>query len=253
MIRWLSAALIDWAIIVVAMTAAALHPNVLVIAVAIIVVGNRQHALGVLGHDGAHGLVARWGWLNDLLTVALISGPMGIPLRAYREFHLQHHRLLGTKDDPELWHKSGFPWMRSVMFAPVVGFRRKATLFILDLLGVTAAPEVAVLYVMIWTYGRARDAAWLACFVVPAVALGWYFGVPLLCVVIWYAATYSSFWAFGRLRIWREHIGTDGTLNPAVPWWGFLIHTPHGVGYHLEHHRNMRLAFHQLKSGVVTA
>lgn len=52
-------------------------------------------------HQGVHGnLCGRVRPLNDLLG-KITGAVVGIDFTAYREFHLKHHRLVNTPDDPE--------------------------------------------------------------------------------------------------------------------------------------------------------
>src|SRR5208282_4423229 len=51
---WLRDAVLDWAVIVGAVTVAHVFSNPLTWLLALLVIGNRQHALAILGHDGTH-------------------------------------------------------------------------------------------------------------------------------------------------------------------------------------------------------
>lgn len=106
--KWLGLVVLDWLVIAVAMLIAAWlnHPAAFVFASVTIAV--KQHALAILAHDGAHRLVSRTRWLNDVLTNLFCFWPLGFPLEGYRRFHFQHHRLTGTPQDPELIHKRVF-------------------------------------------------------------------------------------------------------------------------------------------------
>jgi fatty acid desaturase len=238
---WFSAALLDWAVIALAMIDATLFPDWPIVAVAIIVIGNRQHALSVLGHDGSHGLITRRRWLNDLLAELLCWWPLGIGIDGHRAFHFAHHRFLGTRDDPELWHKAHF----RLRYWPPISFGEKVWFFIGDLIGVTSIPEVMLAALMLWQEASRRDVIGAAAFWLAVGALAWHFGL-LWLIAVWFTAAFTSQWAFGRLRIWREHVGTAGTLDVAVQWWSWGIHLPHNVGHHREHHATPWRPFYEL-------
>lgn len=52
-------------------------------------------------HQGAHtNLCGRVRWLNELVGT-LAGAAVNIDMRAYRDFHLKHHKLVNTEDDPE--------------------------------------------------------------------------------------------------------------------------------------------------------
>src|SRR5437867_3700572 len=72
-LRWLAACATDWTIIVIAMVAAHQIGRAWAYLFAIAIIGARQHALLLLGHDAAHYLVSRKKWLNDLLSNVLVA------------------------------------------------------------------------------------------------------------------------------------------------------------------------------------
>ncbi len=83
-----------------------------------------MHDLMVHGHEGVHGLICRkrsinefFNWFNHALV--------GISGTAYRAFHLTHHRLAHTDQDPELSVLSLFGrnppgWL--YLFVPILGY-----------------------------------------------------------------------------------------------------------------------------------
>ena len=64
-----------WASIVLTMAAVALVPRWWTIAIALVVLGNRQLALAILAHDGAHGILMRTPWLNRVVGHWLCGVP----------------------------------------------------------------------------------------------------------------------------------------------------------------------------------
>jgi len=68
---------------------------------AMLVIATRQHALLVLMHDGAHHLISKRRWLNDLVTDVFLAFPMTICVARYRKHHLLHHRHLNGEGDPD--------------------------------------------------------------------------------------------------------------------------------------------------------
>jgi fatty acid desaturase len=71
--------------------------------IALLVLGNRQRALGNILHDAAHRNLTRNRVLNDLVTRVLIAPLLFLSLSHYRELHFRHHLDLGAKDaDPDL-------------------------------------------------------------------------------------------------------------------------------------------------------
>ncbi|MBH9536885.1 fatty acid desaturase family protein [Novosphingopyxis sp. YJ-S2-01] len=76
---------------------------------AIVIVGGRQLGLAILMHDAAHGLLSpnrRW---NNRLGEWLTGAPVGSDLKAYRTYHLTHHRYTQQEEDPDLILSKPFP------------------------------------------------------------------------------------------------------------------------------------------------
>lgn len=68
---------------------------------ALIIIGTRQYALFIIGHDGIHKNLHPRAGVNDRLTRWLIFAPLGMVLNTGRVSHLGHHRLLGSNEDPD--------------------------------------------------------------------------------------------------------------------------------------------------------
>jgi fatty acid desaturase len=229
--RWLQAAMLDWAIIagVLAGALAVAHPVGYVLTV--LVLGTRQHALGILGHEGAHFLVTRRKSWNDLASNLLCFFPLGFVLGPYREFHLGHHRNTGNERDPELEIKRLFAPQWDLPARP----SRIAKYCLLDLCG-TGVLLTSGLVVNL----RPRSLPAVLGFVgwwTAAVVLAWATGYPWVILGLWFAALVISMPAVFRLRMWTEHVGTGATHRISALWWQRCIFLPHYTWYHDEHHR----------------
>ena len=80
---------LEYAVIAAAFAVAALWPHPLLLWVAAIVIGSRQHALAIIGHWAAHALMpahhlAQW----------LCFAPAGVDPLRYRRAHFAHHRAV---------------------------------------------------------------------------------------------------------------------------------------------------------------
>ncbi len=102
---WLTDAAMDWLVIAAALAAVSLWPHFYTVVLSVVVIGNRQHALAILGHDGTHYTLSRHAGLNDFLTNLLCFWPLGLTVSGYRALHYAHHKDTGTEHDPELGHK----------------------------------------------------------------------------------------------------------------------------------------------------
>ena len=103
---WLTDAAIDWLVIGGALADdPAYVPHFYTVLAGILIIGNRQHALAILGHDGTHYTLSRNAALNDFLTNLFCFWPLGLTVSGYRALHYAHHKNTGTENDPELGHK----------------------------------------------------------------------------------------------------------------------------------------------------
>ena len=96
-----------WLVIGLAMAAAIWQPWLIILAVPII--GARQLGLAVLMHEAAHGGLARNKSVNDFFGHWLSGAPIGGSLKAYRPYHLQHHKYAQQSEDPDLVLSAPFP------------------------------------------------------------------------------------------------------------------------------------------------
>lgn len=238
--QWLIAVLIDWTIIVSAFVLA--HCYYWLIPLAMLIIGNRQHALGILGHDGAHQLVIpRLRFCNDLLTDIFTFWPLGLNLKEYRKFHWDHHRNTNNDRDPEILLKKTLP---NHITGPVT-IRKVLLHGVMDLLGFGIPHIVRFLF-----YTRPRTIAGLIPIVVlDAVAIALLFTSLFMVPLLWFGSLLTSFWFFFRLRVWTEHVGlgVGKTLRFSPTWWQIALFLPHNTWLHYEHHAEPSVPFNRLR------
>lgn len=240
-LSWSISVAVNWLVIVAAIVLAYRFDHLAGYALAVLVVGTRQHALAVLAHDGAHLHVTRIQWLNDAVTSVFCFWPLGVGLHGWRKFHFKHHRTVGTPDDPELQIKRKYPkrWspetnQRRQFLADILGFSAlEATMLIrlapperkIDVLGPIATIVICWVAVLYWADWRA--------------------------LAIWHVATGTSFWAMFRLRAFTEHVGTTSTHRLSEPpLWKKLTYLPENTWLHWEHHKWPAVPARQLRDQV---
>lgn len=248
--------LATWASIVLTMVVVALVPRWWTIAIALVVLGNRQLALAILAHDGAHGTLMRTPWLNRVVGHWLCGVPNNVSMARYRVHHLGHHAHAGTERDPDLSLTAGFPTSRT----------RLVRRFARDLLGISSVKRIVGIGLMaagtieytaavdvtpIDTRGRSWGEAlrvtagnlWpyvlfnaVALAGLAAIGHAWLLG-------LWWAAYMTTYSVFLRVRAAAEHACTPGGLDPrrstrtVVPGrLGAALWAPHNVNFHIEHH-----------------
>jgi len=249
-----SAALLQdiFVLIVSVSVALAFWPNPLIVGLAVIIIGTRQHALFVMAHDAAHYLLYDSRWLNDAVGRAC-STVQGLSMRTYRVIHRLHHNHLYGELDPDTALHGGYPRGRAYLVKKLLK----------DLAGLTAwktyayflggAPALntatnKAVRPLDDTSSKLRDEARAdrnAVIAFHVIALGLFAlsGYLVQYLVLWILPLVTVVQAILRLRAIAEHGATTDFSSPltaartnvAPAWLEWLIF-PHQVNYHIEHH-----------------
>jgi len=208
---------------------------------AVLVIANRQRALGNILHDAGHRNLHRSHWVNDTLAMALVAPLVFADLLAYRDSHFRHHLRLGSDADPDKLARQ-----------PVGSWLKHYGTHLL------AAPlwwESAIGHIK-----NARVSALRKFYI-----FGWW---VLACSLLWRLfgssciATFLALWmlsrttAFHAITIFREMCDHYGLLEGGVfsytrdivkkSIWCYLVH-PRNNGYHLTHHLLPAVPYYKLQ------
>ncbi len=228
----------------------AIWPNPLTIVLAVILFAGRQLGFGVLVHECGHGTLFASKKLNDFFGTWFGAAPTFNNMHAYSRGHLAHHRLAGTREDPDLPNYHDYPITRE-------RFRRKVWR---DLSGRTGWNQTKGIFkglVNIHKLKPEMRTALLKGLVMQLVIVGACFaaGAPWMYLV-WWAAFLTTHRLILRLRQVAEHgavrdlYDMDPRLNTrTVPaqWFDRLLFCPLWVCYHLEHHMLASIPAYNLK------
>jgi fatty acid desaturase len=239
-LRSSSTILFDWIIIFAAWWLSA-FVSLYFLPLSILIIGNRQRALGNLLHDAGHSTVDKLKWRNDLIANLSLSWPLFNLTSRYWHLHRTHHLYLGSmSDDPDFIHKDTFwqtTWQKvlSINLFSWPMFRSNAFGQILD---------------VVWKDKIKFISWWLVMLSLLYVITGP--TATLIFVGIWMISRATVFHFITTFREISDHVGlVPGTLigftrnNPTSSIAKPFFH-PHHNGYHLTHHLAQRVPFFAL-------
>mgnify|MGYP006080966895 CR=1 FL=1 len=242
----------NWLQIVAAMVLFYMLPNAVTFFIALVIIGSKQFALAVLVHEGAHNLLFSNRILNDWSTQWLCAYPIFQDNRAYRPYHLKHHRFTETEEDPDLVLSAPFPITKS-------SFLRK---IVRDLLGITGFRRYKGTLQSIFRSEKSSDKSRLKTlwfkihgFLVTNIIIFTLISSFLhwsLFFLLWWLPALTYYSLIIRIRNIAEHSVTDGdndlnntrTTKASLLLKYFLV--PLNVNYHLEHHLFTRCPWYNL-------
>jgi fatty acid desaturase len=243
---WVPHVILDWSMIAAAFVFAGHAHNALGYMLAVLVIGNRQHALAVLGHDGTHFTLHANRKINDFLSNIFCFWPMLITVEGYRKLHFTHHRETGTAQDPELMHKAA----RAPQWDLPLKKEKLSIYAAKDLVGYSV-PDLLIILMFSRPEKKSLMVAPIALNVIGSASLTafGFWWVP----VMWYVSMATSFMMFFRFRLWLEHQGTGDTQRVNLNWWQRHLLAPHNIWLHWEHHEWPTVPYHRLPAARALA
>ncbi len=255
---WRSTAhiVLEWVGIAAAIWLCSTHWHPALYVLTLMWIGARQHALGILMHDGAHYRLYESKRANELVGEILLSWPLFFSMRSYRSNHFAHHRNLNTDDDPDWVRKLTKDWIFPKKWPALMAILLK------DLLGFSTVRLVKEMSAYSKVPGRDDSKQQLASArVFKAARLGFYATAAILFTVLhlwtafllfWLVPAFTWFLMVLRIRSIAEHYSLERdhpytqsrTTYPSV--FERLFVASKNVGYHLEHHLYPSVPFYNL-------
>jgi fatty acid desaturase len=236
----------EWAAIAVAIALCSYFWHPVLYVVAVLVIGARQHALLILGHDASHYRYLRTRWQNDLFGNLFLMWPTFASVEGFRKFHGTHHQYTGLPNDGnrDLWHTHNaegelepewvFPKTRAglvLMILRRAAFVTGISWILRGLVGSSFIPSP-----------RWMVAARLGFYASVAGTLTLYDAWSGL-LLYWVVPFCTWHIAAQYIRLICEHSAVEaeeseyGVTRTTIPTWLERIFIlPRNVGFHLEHH-----------------
>ena len=99
----------NWALIAAIFAVVALWTNPVTLLLALVLLGGRQMGLAVLMHEAGHKTLFRSQRLNVIVGQWLCAYPILSDSEVYGASHREHHRMAGTRADPDLPNYQEYP------------------------------------------------------------------------------------------------------------------------------------------------
>lgn len=244
---------LHWLGIAAAIVLATKYFSLPVYLLAVAWIGARQHALGVLMHDGSHYRLFKNRSLNDWLTDLFCSWPLLVEVDGFRRSHWPHHRKPNTSEDPVWMDRQTKHWefpktrwqLAKLLGKDLLGLRTIDQLLRIRKLTAGKAAKLETARRPYYTVVR------IAFYVVLATALT-YFGVWKEYLLFWIVPIFTWLQFVLRLRAIAEHYAVENvhslnitrTTIPSIL--DLLFIGPCNVGYHIEHHLYPSVPFYRL-------
>ena len=220
------------------------HASWLGALIAFIAMGPIHVRFAILMHEAAHKLLFRNKRWNDAVGTWLVAYPALVPIGLYRRSHFAHHREEFGPEEPDIAFYAGYPC------APR-DLRRR---LLRDAVGISGWKNFKVLLLALTKSASRQLASYiLSVQLVMFAALWWVTGHWWAYVAFWWLPWMTQWRVLNRLRAIAEHGGMSKSDDRR-----FTTHhvrqtllariwlVPFRTGWHLAHHVDMGVPWHQL-------
>jgi fatty acid desaturase len=214
-------------------------------AIAVFILMGPMHArFAILMHESAHKLLFTKKRANDIVGKWLIAYPAFVPIGIYRRAHFAHHREEFGPDEPDMAFYSGYPCepgdLRRRLIRDIVGISGYKN-FTSILKATTKSSSRKVASSILLIQGALFALFWLG------TGRWWAY------LVFWWLPWMTQWRVLNRLRAIAEHGGmikSDDrrltTHDVRQHWLARFWFVPYNTGWHLAHHVDMGIPWHNL-------
>lgn len=246
----------EWGVIAAAIAISTYFWNPVLYVLAVILIGSRQHALLILGHDASHFRILPTRWQNDLISNVFLMWPTFASVEGFRKFHGTHHQYTNLPNDGNrhIWYthdaagelapdwqfpktRLGLVWVLVKRAAFVTGL----FWIVRGLVGSTLIPSPGWMRAARFTFYAGTAGALTV------------FGAWYAFLLYWIVPFCTWHIAAQYIRLICEHSAVESELEEysltrtTIPTWlesVFIL--PCNIGYHLEHHWYPSVPFYRL-------
>ena len=249
----------DWALVLTGFGLSLAWPHPLTYLLSTLLLAAAMAGFAILQHEASHRSLFANNRLNEVVGEYLAALPILQSMPGYRAYHMTHHRLAGTAEDPDRVMTAGYP-------VSPASLRRKLLRDLSGMTGVKSVIGLLGMYAGYWKYEltgkveRVRPApqgltGYLRTFVANHghLALLWQVAIAFTLhllgngwlYLLWLAAFLFVLPTCMRVRQIADHavvadaLSTDPLQHARTSranWLEKLLFAPHNEHYHLEHH-----------------
>jgi fatty acid desaturase len=207
---------------------------------AVIFIGARLLALGLIMHESVHYLISRNRLVNDFVAEIFCAWPLFISMRSYRVKHLAHHKWLNTELDPDYIAKTDANWKFPMSLNKFI------KVLMIQISGFGIFETFKVMSSAQMKHKKAKTPLWytITRIVFYLLIVGSFIasGKGMLLLKYWFIPFATWTQLANRLRRVAEHSGIEGrdlSLQTRTTKHGIISNfflAPKNIAYHTEHH-----------------
>ena len=211
---------------------------------AFLLMGPMHARFAILMHESAHRLLFAKKKVNDFIGTWVVAYPAFIPISVYRRSHFAHHREEFGPDEPDIAFYRGYPCEGRDL-------RRR---LLRDAVGISGYKNFVALLGAAFKPTSRRIACSILGVQVVLFALFWLLtGAWWSYLAFWWLPWMTQWRVLNRLRAIAEHGGMGKskdrrltTHNVRQTWIARFWFVPYNTGWHLAHHVDMGVPWHNL-------